>query len=87
MRSASISRKTAETDVSVSVALDGTGQSSIATGIGFLDHMLELLARHALFDIEAKVVAICTSISTIPPRIAASRWARPSPRRSATSAA
>ena len=55
MRSASISRKTAETDVSVSVALDGTGRSSIATGIGFLDHMLDLLARHALFDIEVKV--------------------------------
>lgn len=55
MRSASISRKTAETDVSVSVALDGTGTAEIATGIGFLDHMLELLARHALFDITVKV--------------------------------
>ncbi|MBE7203689.1 MAG: imidazoleglycerol-phosphate dehydratase HisB [Parafilimonas terrae] len=55
MRSASISRTTAETDVAVSVALDGTGQATIATGIGFLDHMLELLARHALFDIEVKV--------------------------------
>lgn len=56
MRSASISRKTAETDVSVSVALDGTGKATIATGIGFLDHMLELLARHALFDLDIKVV-------------------------------
>ena len=55
MRHASISRKTAETDVSVSVGLDGTGRASIATGIGFLDHMLELLARHALFDMEVKV--------------------------------
>ena len=55
MRSASISRKTAETDVSVSVALDGTGTAEIATGIGFLDHMLELLARHSLFDITVKV--------------------------------
>ena len=55
MRSASISRKTAETDVAVSVALDGTGQSTIETGIGFLDHMLDLLARHALFDLTVKV--------------------------------
>jgi imidazoleglycerol-phosphate dehydratase len=55
MRSASISRTTAETDVSVSVALDGTGKATIATGIGFLDHMLELLARHALFDLDIKV--------------------------------
>ncbi|WP_342166290.1 imidazoleglycerol-phosphate dehydratase HisB [Methylobacterium sp. SD21] len=56
MRSASISRTTAETDVSVSVALDGTGKATIATGIGFLDHMLELLARHALFDLDIRVV-------------------------------
>lgn len=55
MRSASISRTTAETDVSVSVALDGTGKATIATGIGFLDHMLELLARHALFDLDIRV--------------------------------
>ncbi|WP_430913350.1 imidazoleglycerol-phosphate dehydratase HisB [Methylobacterium sp. sgz302541] len=55
MRSASISRRTAETDVSVSVALDGTGKAAVATGVGFLDHMLELLARHALFDLEVKV--------------------------------
>ena len=55
MRAARVSRRTAETDVSVSLALDGTGQATIATGVGFLDHMLELLARHALFDIEVKV--------------------------------
>ncbi|GJD82083.1 imidazoleglycerol-phosphate dehydratase HisB [Methylobacterium gregans] len=55
MRSASISRKTAETDVSVSIGLDGTGQARVATGIGFLDHMLELFARHGLFDLEVKV--------------------------------
>ena len=55
MRSGSISRKTAETDVSVSVDLDGTGTASIATGVGFLDHMLELFARHGLFDLEIKV--------------------------------
>lgn len=55
MRSASISRRTAETDVSVSIGLDGTGRSTISTGIGFFDHMLELFARHGLFDVEAKV--------------------------------
>jgi imidazoleglycerol-phosphate dehydratase len=55
MRSASISRRTAETDVHVSIGLDGTGKASISTGVGFFDHMLELFARHGLFDVEAKV--------------------------------
>ncbi len=55
MRAASISRRTAETDVNVSVTLDGTGRAGISTGVGFLDHMLELLARHALFDLDVKV--------------------------------
>jgi imidazoleglycerol-phosphate dehydratase len=51
MRSASVSRKTGETDVSLELALDGTGRTSIRTGVGFLDHMLDLFARHALFDL------------------------------------
>ena len=51
MRSAAIKRKTGETDIAVSVALDGTGEAKISSGVGFLDHMLTLLARHALFDI------------------------------------
>jgi imidazoleglycerol-phosphate dehydratase len=55
MRSANVSRRTAETDVSVRLVLDGTGKADIATGVGFLDHMLELFARHALFDLEVKV--------------------------------
>jgi imidazoleglycerol-phosphate dehydratase len=55
MRAASVSRRTAETDVSLSIVLDGTGKAAIATGVGFLDHMLELLARHALFDLDVKV--------------------------------
>jgi imidazoleglycerol-phosphate dehydratase len=55
MREASVSRRTAETDVAVAVALDGTGKAEISTGIGFLDHMLELLARHALIDLTVKV--------------------------------
>ena len=55
MRAANISRRTAETDVAASINLDGTGRAVVATGIGFLDHMLELFARHALFDVEVKV--------------------------------
>jgi imidazoleglycerol-phosphate dehydratase len=55
MRAASISRRTAETDVAVSITLDGTGTADISTGIGFLDHMIELFARHALFDLTVKV--------------------------------
>lgn len=50
MRSSSIARKTAETEIAVSLSLDGTGQSTLSSGVGFLDHMLTLLARHALFD-------------------------------------
>ena len=56
MRSASVSRRTGETDVAVSVAIDGTGKAAIQTGVGFLDHMLDLFARHALVDLEVKVV-------------------------------
>jgi len=52
MRSASLRRTTSETDVSVRLMLDGTGRRSVATGIGFFDHMLEQLARHSLFDLE-----------------------------------
>jgi imidazoleglycerol-phosphate dehydratase len=55
MRAASVSRRTAETDVAVSIVLDGTGKADIATGVGFLDHMLELFARHGLFDLTVKV--------------------------------
>lgn len=53
MRVASLSRKTAETDIAVSIKLDGTGASTIRTGVGFLDHMLELFSRHGLFDLTA----------------------------------
>lgn len=52
MRSATLSRKTSETEISVSLNLDGTGQSKAATGVGFFDHMLDQLAKHSLIDIE-----------------------------------
>jgi imidazoleglycerol-phosphate dehydratase len=51
MRKASVKRTTKETDVEVAIDLDGSGAASIATGIGFLDHMLDLLARHSRIDI------------------------------------
>jgi len=51
MRSAKIHRKTSETDVTVTVALDGTGTYANQTGVGFFDHMLDQLARHSLIDI------------------------------------
>jgi imidazoleglycerol-phosphate dehydratase len=51
-RQATIERKTKETSIRASIDLDGTGKAEIATGIGFLDHMLEQLARHGLFDIQ-----------------------------------
>lgn len=52
MRNAEIIRKTAETDIRLKLELDGTGKSTIATGCGFLDHMLTLLASHGRFDLE-----------------------------------
>ena len=51
MRSAAITRKTNETEISVSVELDGTGIADVATGVGFFDHMLDQIARHALIDL------------------------------------
>jgi imidazoleglycerol-phosphate dehydratase len=51
-RQGKVERKTKETEISVAVDLDGTGRSEIATGIGFLDHMLDQLARHSLMDLK-----------------------------------
>jgi imidazoleglycerol-phosphate dehydratase len=54
MRTGTITRKTAETEIELRLALDGTGQHRIATGVGFFDHMLDQLARHSLIDIALK---------------------------------
>jgi imidazoleglycerol-phosphate dehydratase len=53
-RVATVSRKTAETDISIALAIDGTGASKISTGVGFFDHMLTLFAKHGLFDLTIK---------------------------------
>ena len=53
-RVATVSRKTAETDISIALAIDGTGLSRIGTGVGFFDHMLTLFAKHGLFDLTVK---------------------------------
>ncbi len=54
-RTAQITRRTAETDVSLTIGLDGTGAGTRGTGVGFLDHMLDLLARHGKLDLDVKV--------------------------------
>ena len=53
-RTATLSRRTSETDISLTLDLDGSGRADIATGIGFLDHMLTALARHGLFDLTVR---------------------------------
>jgi imidazoleglycerol-phosphate dehydratase len=53
-RTSSIQRKTLETDISISIDLDGSGEVSVATGVGFYDHMLTAFGHHGLFDLEIK---------------------------------
>lgn len=55
-RQSQISRKTNETDISLSYLIDGSGKSEINTGVGFFDHMLDLFTRHGLFDMKVKAV-------------------------------
>ena len=53
-RKATINRKTNETDIALTLDLDGSGKASAGTGVGFFDHMLDLLARHGLLDLDVK---------------------------------
>src|SRR3954464_217982 len=53
-RTATLRRETAETKIDLTINLDGTGRSELATGVGFFDHMLTHLAKHSLFDLTAK---------------------------------
>ena len=53
-RTATVTRTTSETDITVTAALDGTGRAEVATGIGFLDHMLTAFGRHAMLDLQVK---------------------------------
>lgn len=55
-RTATIHRQTGETNIQLSLTLDGTGRAEIETGVGFLDHMLTLFAKHGLFDLQVKAV-------------------------------
>lgn len=55
-RTATIQRKTRETNIELSVNIDGEGNSHIITGVGFFDHMLEILTKHALFDLNLKAI-------------------------------
>ncbi len=55
VRKADVSRKTGETDIRISLTIDGTGKNNIDTGIGFFDHMLSAFSKHGFFDLECKV--------------------------------
>lgn len=55
IRKAQVSRKTSETNIELSICLDGTGKCEADTGIGFFDHMLNSFARHGMFDLSVKV--------------------------------
>ena len=54
MRTATVERKTRETDIAVSLDLDGSGDADVMTGIGFLDHMLDSFARHSMIDLKVR---------------------------------
>ena len=80
MRKATLKRTTKETDIAISLNIDGKGRYKIATGIRFFDHMLELFAHHGAFDLELNAKGDWTWISTIPSKTLESRWDRRLPK-------
>ena len=76
MRQAKITRKTAETDISVEINLDGSGAYDNATGVGFFDHMLDQLARHSLIDMTVRCKGDLHIDDITRSRMSASRWVR-----------
>ena len=75
-RIASVERNTLETQIKVSINLDGTGKFNCVTGVPFLDHMLEQVARHGLIDLDIHAVGDLTSMRIIRWKIWALRWVR-----------
>jgi hypothetical protein len=75
-RTASIERRTGETSIELILNIDGSGMVDSATGIGFLDHMLHLFARHGLFDLKVHAPVICTSMNIIRLKMSAFAWVR-----------
>ena len=85
MRTADVQRNTAETQIYVKIGLDGTGARELDSGIPFLDHMLDQIARHGLVDLTIRARATLKLMPTTPWKTSASRWAKPFPRPSGTS--
>ncbi len=83
-RTATITRTTKETDIAMTLSLDGSGKSKISTGIGFFDHMLDGFTRHGLFDMKLSVKEISMWTPTIRSKIPESCSAMRSARQSVT---
>ena len=58
-RASKVHRKTTETEVRLSLCIDGNGKAEVKTGIPFMDHMLTLFAKHGLFDLEIEATSVC----------------------------
>ena len=76
-RRAEVKRRTRETEVAVTLELDGSGRYQVDTGIGFFDHMLSLVAKHGLLDLEVRARGDLEVTITIRWRTWASAWGRP----------